>query len=193
MFLAYRVVGGVAIVSGDPVGPPEGVGAVTESFLRFARERGWRVAILGASERHLDVYRHRGLKALYHGHEAVIETGRFSLEGRAIRKVRQSCHRLDRLGYTAQVAYAGDLDDATRDELGRVFEAWRGERPLKGFAMALDDPFRLEGRDALFVIGRDPRGRLEASCTSRCPGRGPRCRSRRCLDRVTRRTASTSG
>src|SRR5205807_1485948 len=158
VFLAYRVVGGVAVVSGDPVGPSEVVRDLIERFLQYARERGWRVAILGASDRYLDAYRDSGLKVIYHGHEAVVETGPFSLQGRAIRKVRQACHRLERVGYRSEVIYAGGVDPATREELSTVFEAWRGERPLRGFAMAFDDPFRVEGHDALFAIGRDADG-----------------------------------
>ena len=36
-FVAYRVVNGVAIVSGDPIGPPEEIGELIERFVRFAR------------------------------------------------------------------------------------------------------------------------------------------------------------
>jgi lysyl-tRNA synthetase, class II len=43
-FLAYRVVAGVALVSGDPVGPVEALPSLLAGFVRFARERGWRVA-----------------------------------------------------------------------------------------------------------------------------------------------------
>ena len=95
-FLAYKVVGGVAIVSGDPIGPPARYAELLERFIEFAHARDWRIAVLGASERCLDLYRAYGLHALYHGDEAVVEVDRFSLEGRAIRKVRQSVHRLER-------------------------------------------------------------------------------------------------
>src|SRR5207248_11455198 len=66
-FVAYRVVGGVAIVSGDPIGPPSARGDLLDRFIAFARERGWRLAILGASEQCLELYRPRDLHALYHG------------------------------------------------------------------------------------------------------------------------------
>src|SRR5207253_1025574 len=79
--VAYKVVGGVAIMSGDPIGPPERFPALVGSFLQFARTRDWRVAILGASESALDIYRSHGLHALYHGDEAVVDTETFSLEG----------------------------------------------------------------------------------------------------------------
>ena len=102
-FLAYRVVGGVAIVSGDPVGQPASFGDAGRA-LRRARARA-RLAHrdprrVGALARSLP--RH-GLHALYHGDEAVVDVSAFSLEGRAIRKVRQSVHRLERAGYTLAV------------------------------------------------------------------------------------------
>ena len=103
-FLAYRVVGGVAIVSGDPIGPPETFDALLRLFVTYAHERDWRVAILGASERFLPLYVRHGLHSLYHGDEAVVDVASFSLEGRAIRKVRQSVHRLERAGYAARAS-----------------------------------------------------------------------------------------
>ena len=68
---AYKVVGGVAIVSGDPIGPPARYAELLERFIEFAHARDWRIAVLGASERCLDLYRAYGLHALYHGDEAV--------------------------------------------------------------------------------------------------------------------------
>jgi lysyl-tRNA synthetase class 2 len=157
-FLAYKVVGGVAIVSGDPIGPGERFGELIGSFLVFARARGWRVAILGASEGALDVYRAHGLHALYHGDEAVVDTATFSLEGRPIRKVRQSVHRLERAGYTAAAIRPSEIDQSLRDELEDLARSWRGAQPERGFVMALDTLFRLDDDNALFVIGRAPNG-----------------------------------
>ena len=160
-FLAYRVVGGVAIVSGDPIGPLPELEALLARFVEFAHARDWRVAILGASDRFLDLYRTLGLQALYHGDEAVVETASFSLEGRPIRKVRQSVHRLGKAGYTVRVATPRELSDELRVELEEVARAWRGAAPERGFAMALDALFRLDGDDAVFVIGRGPGGAAE--------------------------------
>ena len=158
-FIAYRVVGGVAIVSGDPVGPQAEHEPLLESFIAFARRRGWRLAILGASERRLGLYRRLGLHALYHGDEAVVETAAFSLEGRAIRKVRQSVHRLRRAGYRAEVLRPGEIGAVLRSELETIARTWRGTEPERGFVMALDALFRLGDEDALFVVGRDGDGR----------------------------------
>ena len=157
-FLAYKVVAGVAVVSGDPVGQADAVEPLFSRFLRFAHERDWRVAVLGAGERYLGLYRTAGLRALYHGDEAVVPVERFSLEGRAIRKVRQSVARLEREGYRAEVLYAADVHDEPRAELEDIFDDWRGGAATKGFTMELDTLFRLEGDEALFVVGRNGQG-----------------------------------
>jgi lysyl-tRNA synthetase class 2 len=157
-FVAYRVVRSVAIVAGDPIGPAEEFPALVERFVAFARARDWRIAILGASERLLDVYAGYGLQALYHGDEAVLDAASFSLEGRAIRKVRQSVNRLDHAGYRAEVRRPGDMDAELRAQLEAIARAWRGTEPTRGFVMALDALFRLEAEDAVFVIGRSPDG-----------------------------------
>jgi lysyl-tRNA synthetase class 2 len=159
-FLAYRVVGCVAIVSGDPIGPHDELGDLVSRFVDHAHARDWRVAILGASERFLPMYASRGLHALYHGDEAVLDTATFGLEGRAIRKVRQSVHRLEHAGYTARVLRPSELDGDARAELEDVASAWRGAAPERGFVMALDALFGLDDEDAVFVVGFAPDGKV---------------------------------
>ncbi len=158
-FLAYRVVGGVAIISGDPIGPPSAFRDLVTGFVEHARQRDWRIAILGASERWLDEYRAHGLHVLYHGDEAVVETASFSLEGRAIRKVRQSVHRLEAAGSSARVLRPSELDDALQRELTEIADSWRDGQPERGFVMALDALFSLGDEDAVFVVGFDAAGR----------------------------------
>jgi lysyl-tRNA synthetase class 2 len=158
-FLAYRVVSGVAIVSGDPIGPRERLDELIGRFVDHAHRRDWRIAILGASEGCLPLYAAHGLHSLYHGDEAIVDTARFSLDGRAIRKVRQSVHRLGQAGYETRVLRPSELDSSLRRELEAVARDWRGDAPERGFVMALDALFSLGDEDALFVIGFGPDGR----------------------------------
>jgi lysyl-tRNA synthetase, class II len=157
-FLAYKVVAFVAVVSGDPIGDPDAIESLLPAFKQFAHERDWRVAVLGAGERCLPLYGRNGLRALYHGDEGVIDVGSFSLEGRSVRKVRQSVHRLERAGYSAATVFAGDVDGALAAELAEVAAEWRGAQPQRGFTMEFDSLFDVGGQDALFVIGRDASG-----------------------------------
>ncbi len=163
-FLAYRVSGGVAIVAGDPIGPADAHCELVRSFLEFAHARGWRVAVLGVSEASLELYRSLGLRALYHGDEAVVDAATFSLEGRPIRKVRQSVHRLRAAGFEAVAMRPSELDSVMRERLEDVARTWRGSAPERGFTMALDALFALGDDDAIFIVGfdrkREPMGFL---------------------------------
>lgn len=140
--LAYRVLGGAALVSGDPIGDEREFPELLAEFQRVCRSRGWRLALLSVREELLPVTRALGLRSIKIGDEAVVETARFSLEGRAIRKVRQSVARLERSGYRFRVVAASDVDAALRSQLEHVSACWRGASAERGFSMAMDDPFR---------------------------------------------------
>jgi lysyl-tRNA synthetase, class II len=149
-FLAYRVLGGVALVSGDPIGDEAEVPELLAEFQRVCRAHGWRLALLGVREELLPLAGALGLRGIKLGNEAVVRADLFSLEGRSIRKVRQSVARLGRARYTFRVIPAADLDAHLRAQLERVSDTWRGRNCERGFSMAMDNLFR-EG-DALFAV-----------------------------------------
>jgi lysyl-tRNA synthetase class 2 len=138
-FLAYRVVAGAALVSGDPVGNESEFDALLAEFRRVVRAHGWRFAVLGASETHLDRYRAIGLRPILLGEEAVLRPEEFSLEGRPIRKVRQSVSRLTKAGYRLRVVAAEDAEPDLRVALDAVSALWRGNQPERGFSMSIDE------------------------------------------------------
>ena len=138
-FLAYRVVAGTALVSGDPVGDEAEIDDLLAELRRIVRSRGWRFAVVGASGECLDRYRALGLKPVPIGDEAVLRPQEFSLDGRAIRKVRQSVSRLGKAGYSFRVVAADRVGPALEGELEAVSAAWRGGERERGFSMAIDD------------------------------------------------------
>jgi lysyl-tRNA synthetase, class II len=156
-FLAYRVVAGTALISGDPVGAEDEFDALLAEFRRVARTHGWRLAVISASGTHLDRYRRLGMRAIAIGEEAVLFPETFSLEGRPIRKVRQSVSRVTKAGYALRVIAAEDADDALRASLDEVSEQWRGNMPERGFSMAIDD---LYVPGTVFAVAEDDEGRV---------------------------------
>jgi len=151
-FLAYKVVGGVALVSGGPIGAPAELHELLAEFRRVCHARGWRLALLGVSAGDVALARTVGLRSIKLGNEAVVRPRAFSVEGRSARKVRQSVARLERAGYTFDVISAGNVDGELRGDLQRVSDAWRGAYVERGFSMAMDDPFRES--DTVFAVAR---------------------------------------
>jgi len=157
-FLGYRVRGGVLVVSGDPVGPAVAIPELVRELFAFAREHGLQVAAVGASAAMADIYREAGMRAIYIGDEAIVDTKTFSLDGRPIRKVRQSVARIERAGYQLRVARMGDISGAELDALERVSERWRAGAPERGFSMTVDELGGYGQADSRVVIARDAEG-----------------------------------
>jgi lysyl-tRNA synthetase, class II len=159
-FLAYRIENGVMLISGDPVGPPSALPGLVSEAIAFAERRGLKLAASGVSEELVPLWRQAGLRALYIGDEAVVETAGFSLEGRTIRKVRQSVARLEKSGYTAELAELSELDEHTLCELEAVTKRWLAGACERGFAMSMDS-LRTERQTAgVVVLARDGDGRI---------------------------------
>ncbi len=157
-YLAFRVEGRVVTVAGDPVGDPAATPGLLCSLAELAERRGLQIAVLGAGAGMLDLWRDLGLRPVYLGDEAIIDTADFSLEGRPIRKVRQSVTRLTKAGYVCNVRRVGDLIPAEIAQLDAISARWRRGRPERGFSMTLD---RLAGptqSDCLVVEARDATG-----------------------------------
>jgi len=159
-FVAYAIENGVLLLSGDPVGPRDALPSLLQHVRKFADARGLKLGALGASEQLCPLYEELGLHAIYLGDEAVVELGRFSLEGRPIRKVRQSVTRLSKAGYQAELHELDTLDERTIEEAEHVVELGRQGAPERGFSMAMDSLQGEHDHDTLVVLARDEAGTI---------------------------------
>ncbi|MFD0310930.1 phosphatidylglycerol lysyltransferase domain-containing protein [Streptomyces sp. NPDC127119] len=136
--VTYRVVSGVMLASGDPIGDVEAWPGAIERFMDEATAHSWTPAVMGCSETGGEVWtRETGLDALELGDEAVVEVADFSLAGRAMRNVRQMVKRIERAGYETRVRRIRDLGEGELDRIRRAAEDWRGTDTERGFSMAL--------------------------------------------------------
>ena len=158
--VAYGPVGSVALAAGDPLGPPAQWPAAAAAFLAEAAAQGRVAAVLGCGAAAAGVWRAAGLLTVYLGDEAVLDLERFSLEGRSVRKARQSWNRGVRAGWTTTVRRARDLDPAQAADLDELSRRWRGAAAERGFSMALGRLFDPRDPDTLVVAAADAEGRL---------------------------------
>ncbi|KOU59991.1 membrane protein [Streptomyces sp. MMG1533] len=135
--VAYRVIGGVSLASGDPLGDPEAWPGAIGPWLAEARAHGWIPAVMGAGEEAGTVYARHGLDALELGDEAIVEVAEFTLEGRAMRTVRQARNRVKRAGYAVRVRRHEDIPAAEMAYLLKRADDWRDGATERGFSMAL--------------------------------------------------------
>ncbi|WP_040781124.1 bifunctional lysylphosphatidylglycerol flippase/synthetase MprF [Nocardia pneumoniae] len=162
--IGYRTRFGIAVVAGDPIGDRAAFPELVTAFSEFAADRGWRVAVLGASPALADLWRlraleHRGLHAVPIGRDVVLDVDRFTLVGRKFRNLRQAVNRTKNSGVTTEVVYESALTEARRRELLAIVDEWGRGRQNRGFSMILDH--LLDGRNPnmLVVIADHPEGR----------------------------------
>jgi lysyl-tRNA synthetase class 2 len=136
--IAYRVTSGVMLASGDPLGDPEAWPGAIAQFVAEAKRHAWVPAVAAASETGAEVWvREAGLDALEFGDEAIVEAADFSLDGRAMRNVRQMVNRVARAGYGCELRRLRDIPPDELEGLRRSVAEWRVGDTERGYSMAL--------------------------------------------------------
>jgi lysyl-tRNA synthetase, class II len=153
--IAYRVVSGVMLASGDPLGDPEAWPGAIANFLAEAEHHAWTPAVIGCSEQAGNIWcRETGFSALELGDEAVVDVATFSLDGRPMRNLRQMVKRIERAGYTTEVLRAGSVSAGERRRALVDANAWRGTESERGFSMALGRLVDPVDPNCVFVVAR---------------------------------------
>lgn len=166
-FFGYRVQHRVAIVAGDPIGPPDRALEAINAFGSLCRKNDWVPVFYEASERLLPAYRAAGLRFFKVGEEAVIPLARFTLQGSKIANVRHSVTKVEREAPDLQVVeYRRDPPDAEMDEqLEDVSAEWlAGKRGGElGFNLGIFSVEDLADKRTLVAIRES--GRVDAFLT----------------------------
>ncbi len=162
--VAYANIGGISLVSPDPIGPASEREAVWAAFRRFADAQGWVVCVMGAAEEWLPLYRASGMHDIYIGDEAVVDPQRFSLAGGQMKGLRQAYNRIAKYGYTASFHDPAHLEPGVAEELaGLMAQSRRGEFE-RGFSMMLGRIFDPRDEGILLCVVKGPDGRPAAMC-----------------------------
>lgn len=158
--VCYRVIGGVTLASGDPLGDSEAWSGAIHSWLSQARRCAWTPAVIGASKHGAEAYRRAGLDALEIGDEAITDVSSFRLHGRDMRGVRQAANRVRRRGGCVNVSRVHDLTEAEVAELVRAGAKWREGSTERGYCMALGRFADPADTDCLVVRAYDDQAQL---------------------------------
>ncbi|MCK9895276.1 phosphatidylglycerol lysyltransferase domain-containing protein [Frankia sp. AgB32] len=135
--ITYRVVGGVALACGDPIGDPEAWPGAIGPFLDLAAAHAWVPAAVGCGPDGGRAWQRAGLRVLELGDEAVVHPGEFCLDSPLTLGVRQAVDRVERAGHTMRIDRIADLTDDERATLADRASAWRARGAIRGCATAL--------------------------------------------------------
>ncbi len=135
--VSFRVLTGVCLAAGDPIGDPRAWPDAVSRWMATARHYGWVPAVASTTEAGARAYQAVGLHALAMGDEAVIITRSFDLTSPAMRGVLRAVERGRAAGYDVRVRRQ---EEVPPDELASIVAAadrWRHGAD-RGYSMALD-------------------------------------------------------
>lgn len=136
--IAYSVINGTMIASGDPLGDPECWPAAIEEFIHEAERHAWIPAVYGCTEKAGEIWRRETeCDALEIGDEAVVLVKDFNIDTPQLKSVRQMANKARKEGYVTETKKISELSEHERAILAQRAQDWRRGGDERGFSMAL--------------------------------------------------------
>lgn len=145
-YIAYRVIAGVALTTGDPVGPPARTTEMVEGFAEFAAENGWTPCFYSVTDAVRDASDTLGWGSIQVAEETVLDLGSVAFTGKKFQDVRTALNKAKKSGITAEWVRLPDASMGITDQITAISEEWVADKgmPEMGFTLGgldeVDDP-----------------------------------------------------
>ncbi|MFC7449945.1 bifunctional lysylphosphatidylglycerol flippase/synthetase MprF [Rhodococcus daqingensis] len=145
-YVAYRVIAGVALTTGDPVGPPDRLRANVTDFAEFASGSGWIPCFYSVTGGLREVTDSMGWSGIQVAEETVLRLDDLAFTGKKFQDVRTAVNRAKKDGIGAEWISFPDAPLAITDQITAISEEWVADKgmPEMGFTLGgleeIDDP-----------------------------------------------------
>ncbi|MEI4271457.1 DUF2156 domain-containing protein [Klenkia sp. LSe6-5] len=156
--VAFRVVGGVALTTGDPVGPPAARAAAVTGFTAWSLAQGWTPCWYSVTDVVVDAL--PGGRRVQVASETWLPLGELAYTGKKWQDVRTAINRAARDGVQAVWLRWADAPLALREQVARSSEEWLAGKglPEMGFTLGGLDELADPAVRCLLSVG--PGGRV---------------------------------
>jgi lysylphosphatidylglycerol synthetase-like protein (DUF2156 family) len=144
--VAYRVISGIALTTGDPVGTPAARQAAVGDFAAFCHGNGWSPCFYNVTAEGRETAERLGWHTVQVAEDTVLPLPELSFSEESSQDVRALLDKAGRAGITAQWWTFGEAPIAVVEQIRAIFEEWVADRglPELGFTLGglaeLDDP-----------------------------------------------------
>ncbi len=154
-FVAYRVEGGVAITTGDPIGPASELAATIEQFVGFCNVQNWTPCLYSTIEAVKQITDGFGWPSLQVAEETVLPLGTLAFTGKKFQDIRTAISRAGKSGITAEWVSYQDAPLAIRDQIQAISEEWVSDKALPEMGFTLGGLDELDDRAVRCLIAVD--------------------------------------
>ncbi|MGC0364094.1 phosphatidylglycerol lysyltransferase [Rhodococcus sp. 27YEA15] len=136
-YVAYRVLVGVALTTGDPVGPPDRMRSTIREFAEFSSANGWIPCFYSVTDDVRAITDSMGWSGLQVAEETVLDLGRIAFTGKRFQDVRTALNRAKKSGITAEWISYPYAPLAIKDQIVAISEEWVADKgmPEMGFTL----------------------------------------------------------
>ncbi len=161
-YVAYRVHAQVAVVLGDPVGPPAAAARAIATFDAHCTAMGWTPVFFAVGERLRDVYERAGLHYMQIGEEAVLPLVDLAFKGKEWQNMRTALNRAQREGVSFHLYEGGTVPPAIEAQLFAISAGWHDGKnlPPMGFTLGTTRDVRDPAVDVAVAV--DTEGQVQA-------------------------------
>ncbi|MDQ1657054.1 MAG: phosphatidylglycerol lysyltransferase [Cryptosporangiaceae bacterium] len=155
--VAYRVVAGVALTTGGPIGDPDRRAAAVSGFLALCHQAGWTPCLYSVGESTVAVTRALGWQDVQVAEETVLPLDGLRFTGKAWQDVRTTMNHAVKLGITAEECRYRTAPRSITDQIRVISEAWVAEKglPELGFTLGGIDELADDGVRLLIAVDPD--------------------------------------
>lgn len=145
-FIAYRVIAGIALTLGPPVGPPARASAVVEEFSQYCQSNGWTPCLYSVPAEVRDAASGLGWDSVQVAQETVLPLESLSFKGKKFQDVRTAMNNAAKAGIHAEWVRYPTAGLNVQTQIQAISEEWVADRklPEMGFTLGgleeLNDP-----------------------------------------------------
>lgn len=147
---AYRVIAGVAITTGNPIGDRAEYEHAVRGFVQHCQENGWTLCLYAVNNDVAGFAINLGLRTAHVGEEALLPLRTLNMTGKRWQNVRTARNRAGRAGITAEWCRFEEAPAALTDQIRMISEQWLASKgvpemrfTLGGLAELADTEVRL--------------------------------------------------
>lgn len=158
--VAYRVIAGVAITTGDPVVAPGRHREVVEGFVEYCVDSGWTPCLYSVGEETARIAEELDWGCVRVAEEAILNLPDLAFKGKRFQDVRTALNRAKREGIRAEWMRATTAPVAVLSGIAAISEDWVADKGMPEMGFTLGGLDELRDPEVRLLVALDADGRL---------------------------------
>ncbi|WP_018348128.1 phosphatidylglycerol lysyltransferase domain-containing protein [Longispora albida] len=158
--VAYRVINGIAVTTGDPIGLPAERAEAVAGFAEFCATQGWTPCFYSVTEDSREAALDLGWRAVQVAEDTVLALAELKFSGKKWQDVRTALNNAAKAGITAQWYTFPEAPLPIAEQVREISEEWVADKGMPEMGFTLGGLSELEDRSVRILVAVDADGKV---------------------------------